>query len=168
MNKRLFFALWPDNRQRETLRDAMSPLARQVEGKAVYRGNWHVTLVFVGDFPEERIPALQRAVADIPVEPFRLRFGTMSFWQRPKIAALETRSVPQELTDLVERLHAATADFGVEPEKHTYRPHITAVRIAKPFEPLQLARPLELSFSSFELIESESFRGEVTYRPLKQ
>jgi len=168
LNKRLFFALWPDDRQREVLRDALSPLARQVEGRAVYRGNWHVTLVFVGEFQEERIPALQRAVSAIRVEPFRLRFNMLSFWRRPKIAALETRTVPPELTRLVEQLHAAVSQFDVAPEEHAYRPHITAVRAAKPFEPLQLARPLELSFSSFELVESDSTRGEVTYRPLKQ
>lgn len=168
MNKRLFFALWPDSRQRETLRDALSPLARQVEGKLVNRANWHVTLVFVGEFSEMRIPALQRATSDLRVEPFRLRFGNLSFWQRPRIAALETRTVPPELSRLVQRLNSALGEFGIEPERHTYRPHITAVRGAKPFEPLQLARPLELSFDSFELVESDSVRGETQYRPLKQ
>ena len=54
--KRLFFALWPDHRQRERLRDVISPVAKTVEGRAVDRRNWHVTLAFIGRFPESRIP----------------------------------------------------------------------------------------------------------------
>ena len=35
--KRIFFALWPDHRQRERLRDIISPVAKEVEGRAVDR-----------------------------------------------------------------------------------------------------------------------------------
>ena len=58
VNKRLFFALWPDDRQREQLRDVINSVAKTVEGRPVDRGNWHVTLAFIGDFPEERVPDL--------------------------------------------------------------------------------------------------------------
>ena len=93
-DKRLFFALWPDDRQRERLRDTMSPVARQVEGNAVYRANWHVTLVFVGNFPASRVPELHQATESIAVDPFRLRFDRLAFWQRPRIACLQAMSVP--------------------------------------------------------------------------
>ena len=166
--KRLFFALWPDERQRETLRNTISPLARQVEGSAVYRGNWHVTLVFVGDFPAERVGELLEAARTIQTEPFRLRFDRMCFWQRPKIACLQSMSVPPPLATLVGDLNRVLEAFDVAPESGTYRPHITAVRRARTFEPLMLARPLEMNWSGFELIESISGREGVQYRPLKQ
>ena len=166
--KRLFFALWPDERQRETLRNTISPVARLVEGSAVYRGNWHVTLVFVGNFPADRVDELLVTTRQIPTEPFRLRFDRLCYWQRPRIACLQAMSVPPELAALVAALNGALEPFGVEPEAGTYRPHITAVRRARTFEPIMLARPLELSWSGFELIESVSTRGEVTYHPLKQ
>ena len=166
--KRLFFALWPDERQRETLRSTISPLARQVEGSAVYRGNWHVTLVFVGNFPEDRIEALQQAASEVQTEPFRLRFDRLCFWQRPKIACLQSMSVPPPLATLVDNLNGIIEPFGVEPETGTYRPHITAVRRARTFEPMMLARPLEMNWSGFELVESISGREGVQYRPLKQ
>ena len=57
-NKRIFFALWPDDRQRERLRDVINSVAKTVEGHAVDRRNWHVTLAFVGDYPEEQVPEL--------------------------------------------------------------------------------------------------------------
>jgi len=167
-DKRLFFALWPDDRQRERLRDTMSPVARQVEGNAVYRGNWHVTLVFVGNFPEMRVAELQAATADIAVEPFRLRFDRLAYWQRPRIACLQAMSVPPPLEALVADLNRALAPFDLEPETGHYRPHVTAVRRARAFEPIVLARPLELNFESFELVESVSTRDGVQYHPLKQ
>ena len=166
--KRLFFALWPDDRQRETLRNTISPVARQVEGHAVYRGNWHVTLVFIGDFPESRVPELFAATRDITVEPFRLRFDRLAFWQRPRIACLQAMSVPAALQTLVDDLNRALSVFELEPESGHFRPHITAVRRSRAFEPILLARPLELSFDDFELVESVSGRDGVQYHPLKQ
>ena len=166
--KRLFFALWPDERQRETLRNTMSPVARVVEGNAVYRGNWHVTLVFIGAFPEERVGELQAAVGGIRAEPFRLRFDRLCFWQRPRIACLQAMSVPPPLERLRGELQAALEQFDVEPESAPYRRHITAVRRARAFEPILLARPLELNWSGFELVESISTRDGVQYHPLKQ
>lgn len=166
--RRLFFALWPDERQRETLRNTISPVARLVEGNAVHRGNWHVTLVFIGGFPQQRVDELQEAAGGIRVEPFRLRFDRLCFWQRPRIACLQAMSVPPPLAGLVGELNGVLQRFDREPESGTYRPHITAVRRARTFEPIMLARPLELNWSGFELVESISTRDGVQYRPLKQ
>ena len=167
-DKRLFFALWPDERQRETLRNTIGPVVRQVEGKAVHRGNWHVTLVFVGNFPELRVPELLEAAGDIEPEPFRLRFDRLCFWQRPRIACLQALSVPPPLDALVSELNDVLRRFDREPDTGNYRPHITAVRRARAFEPILLARPLELSFTRFALVESVSTRSGVEYHPLKQ
>ena len=91
--KRVFFALWPDDRQREVLRNAISPVAKLVEGSAVYRGNWHVTLAFVGDFEERLIPDLQEAARGILFEPFRMRFDRAEFWPRARVAVLAAQTV---------------------------------------------------------------------------
>lgn len=166
--KRLFLALWPDDRQRNTLRDAFRPLLSPIEGKMVDRRKWHVTLVFIGEFPEASIPELLVKLSHIEVQPFRLRFDRLSFFPRPKIACLEVMTVPDELRQLKSDLESALLPYDVAPEDLEYRPHITAVRAARPFEPVRLARPLEMQWSGFELIESISMPGSVQYRPLKQ
>ena len=167
-DKKLFFALWPTHRQRELLRDSVNPVLSTVEGQVVDRRNWHVTLVFIGDFPEENIPLLM-AAADI-IEPvdFRLRFDSLTFWQRPKIACLHAKIIPPELERLVASLQQALIPFGVEPEERVYRPHITVARKVRTFQEIRLARAVELQWSDFELVESVSVRGEVQYHPLKQ
>ena len=167
-DKKLFFALWPSVRQRDAMRDIINPALSSVEGTPVERRNWHVTLVFIGDFPEERIPALQDAVKVIDPGEIRLRFDSLTFWQRPKIACMHSRTVPPELENLVKSLQQALIPFGYAPDPRVYRPHITVARRVRSFQEFRLARSMELSWTDFELMESVSFRGGVQYHPLKQ
>ena len=166
--RRLFFALWPDDRQRDRLREQIGPLAKLVEGRAVHRGNWHVTTVFIGAFPEAGLPELQARAAQIAVEPFRLRFDRVEYWPRPRVASLVAAVVPPELQQLVDAHNSLLADFGVKVEDRSYRPHITLLRRARPFETQRLAQPAVFEWSSCELVESVSQPGGVRYRPLKQ
>ena len=167
-NTRLFFALWPDNRQRDRLRDVINSVAKTVEGKAVERRSWHVTLAYIGEFEEGRIPELQEIVARIQVEPFRLSFDRMEFWARPKIACLVAATVPTELQNLVDSLNAELQDAGIVPEDRTYRPHITVSRNARSFTTERLTQRASTEWSGFELMESVSGPGGVSYTPLKQ
>ena len=167
-DKKLFFALWPSHRQREQLRDTIIPTLSTVEGNAVERGNWHVTLVFIGGFPEEKIPELLAAAELIDPGQIRLRFDSITFWQRPKIACMHTRTVPPELERLVKSLQQTLIPFGYAPDPRVYRPHITVARKARVFQEIRLARPIELTWSDFELVESVSVRGGVRYHPVKQ
>jgi 2'-5' RNA ligase len=164
--RRLFFALWPDNRQRDRMRDFISPVAKLVEGRAIDRRNWHITLAYIGAFPEDRIDELHEAKKAISVKPFRLRFDRLEFWPRQKIAALVAPTVPPELDQLVEDLKGRVFAAGVEPEQRTYRPHVTVVSNGRPFETQRLAQSAITEWSSFELIESVPELGGVTYRPL--
>ena len=166
--RRLFFALWPDHRQRERLRDVVNSVAKTVEGAPVDRRNWHVTLAFIGAFPEHRIPFLLERAAEIRVEPFRLNFDRLEYWPRPRVASLTAATVPVELQALVDALNSVLRDAGIEPEERVYRPHITVVRRARAFTTERLAQRTSTEWSSFELMESVSGPGGVSYVPLKQ
>ena len=166
--KRLFFGLWPDHRQRERLRDVVGSVAKTVEGRIVDRRNWHVTLVFVGAFPEDRVPYLLERAQEIEVEPFRLNFDRLEYWPRPRVASLSAAMVPPELQSLVDSLNGVIQDLGLQPEDRNYRPHITVVRNARSFTTERLTQRVTTEWSSFELMESLSGPGGVSYTPLKQ
>ena len=166
--KRLFFALWPDNRQRDRLRDVVNSVAKAVEGRAVDRRNWHVTLAFIGAFPAHRVPYLLERAAAIRVQPFSLNFDRLEFWPRPRIACLCAVTVPPELQALADGLNGIIADLGLRPEERAYRPHITVVRNARHFDTERLAQRATTEWSGFELMESVSSPGGVRYLPLKQ
>lgn len=166
--RRLFFALWPDNRQRDRLRDVINSVAKTVEGKVVDRRDWHITLVFIGEFPENRVPYLLERAAQIKVEPFRLSFDRLEFWPRPKVASLCAATVPPELQAIVDALNNVLLDLGLKPEDRTYRPHITVARNARPFLTERLAQRSITEWSGIELVESVQVPGGVHYVPLKQ
>lgn len=166
--KRLFFALWPDIRQRDRLRDVINSVAKSIEGRAVDRRNWHVTLPFIGDFEEHLIPELQEQASTVEVAPFRLSFDRLEFWARPKVACLVAATVPAELQNLVSALDAVLENFGLTPDDRTYRPHITVSRNARPFATERLAHRATTEWSSFELVESVAGLRGIRYAPLKQ
>lgn len=166
--RRIFFALWPDDRQRDRLRDVINSVAKTVEGKIVDRRNWHITLAWIGDYSEQQIPTLLSRAGEISVEPFRLSFDRLEFWARPKVACMVGATVPPELQALNLELHALMQDIGVTPEDRTYRPHITVARNARSFTTERLTQRVATEWSGFELVESLPGPGEVRYRPLKQ
>ena len=167
-SKRVFFALWPDHRQRDRLRDTINSVARDVEGRIVDRRNWHITLAFVGDIEERLIPELQQRASQIKVQPFHLSFDRLEYWARPRVACLVAATVPTELQQLVTSLHAAMQEVGVIPEDRTYRPHITVARNARTFTTERLSQRATSEWSEFTLMESVSGPGGVSYVPLKQ
>ena len=167
-DKRLFFALWPSRRQREGLRESIDPLCPLIGGRLVEEDNWHVTLVFIGEFPGERIPELLAAASAISAGPIRLRFDRLTFWRKPGIACLQGKAVPPALEELVTLLQKALIPFGYAPDPRDFRPHITVARKVRPFAEMRLARPIDLAWSEFELLESVSAPGGVRYCPVKQ
>ena len=162
----LFFALWPDNRQRDRMRDFISPVAKEIDGRATDRRDWHVTLAYIGDLEERFIRELQESASAIQFEPFRLRLDRLEFWPRPKIAALVPPRIPPEHEKLVESLRGIIIAAGIEPALRVYRPHITVARNARPFETHRLAQSATTEWSSFELVESITERGNTIYRPI--
>lgn len=164
--KRIFFALWPDHRQRDRLRDFISPVTKLVEGRAVERSEWHVTLAYIGDLDVRFIPELMQSAKAIPFEPFRLRLDRLEFWPRPKIAAVVPPRVPPAMESLVENLSGLVLASGVEPQQRVYRPHITVARNARPFEAMKLAQNAEIEWTRFDLMESITEHGRTFYRPI--
>lgn len=167
-SKTVFFALWPDNRQRDRLRDVINSVAKTVEGRVVDRREWHITLVYIGDVPDDQIPYLLERASRIQVEPFRLSFDKLEFWARPKVACVVAPTIPAELQSLIAALNSIVQDFGVVPNDRTYRPHITVARNARTFSTERLTQRATTEWSRFELMESVRVPGGVTYRPLKQ
>jgi len=53
--KRLFFALWPNDRQREVLRNAISPVAKLVEGQAAWMAENAIPKLFINVEPGQII-----------------------------------------------------------------------------------------------------------------
>lgn len=93
----------------------------------------HVTLAFIGNVPEERLPAAIAAAneAAAPTHAFTLRLGTLGrFPERgnPHVVWLGFED-PAPLVELAERTRSALAAHDVRFDEKPFRPHLTLARV---------------------------------------
>ncbi|SFE14788.1 RNA 2',3'-cyclic phosphodiesterase [Blastococcus tunisiensis] len=132
--RRLFVAVDPPEPVRSHLATAVAAL-RDLPGAPRWGApdRWHLTLLFLGAVPPERLPALVaaagRAVDGTPPMTLRLagggRFGSL---RRPQVAWVGVEGDVAALTSLAGRLAAAARGLGLPVEDRPFRPHLTLGR----------------------------------------
>ncbi|WP_368409317.1 RNA 2',3'-cyclic phosphodiesterase [Halomarina litorea] len=120
----------------EGIRAAQEPF-RDVDGiRVVDPEGAHVTLKFLGDIEEDRVPAVEEALAaavgDADVGPFDLRltgYGAFPSTDYISVVWVGADEGSAELT----RLQAAVEDrlvaLGFDSEDHEFTPHVTIARM---------------------------------------
>ena len=132
--KRIFAAV-KINPQPELL-DFFSRLRQQLADSAikwVEEEHLHLTLKFFGETPEEKIPAIEEALARIHVPPFDFEIGNLKIFgsrYNPRVIFLEALNAEsfRALTTLV---NEQILPLGYEPERQNFVPHLTLGRIKK-------------------------------------
>ncbi|WP_435551198.1 RNA 2',3'-cyclic phosphodiesterase [Natrinema sp. CGMCC1.2065] len=96
----------------------------------------HVTMKFLGDVDEDRLPALERAlgaaVADAAVDPFTVRYGGLGVFPSLEYISVVWLGVAdggEELTRLHEAIEDRTTAMGFDPDDHDFTPHVTLARM---------------------------------------
>lgn len=161
---RMFFALKPDpqscldiERWRER---TLPPLDRPVPA-----GNFHMTLVFLGDVEPRRLDTLLTATDGISATSVRLRLDQLGYFPGPQILWIGPAAVPDNATRLVRALRHACHDSGVSIASRRFIPHITIARRCRIPPPASAEPPsVELEFDSFCLFESIDGRSGVRYQ----
>ena len=96
----------------------------------------HVTLTFLGDTDQRRLPdltdAIETAVADSGVAPFRAELGGLGVFPNLEYISviwLGVRAGRDSLTGLHEHIEEQTTALGFDPEDHAFTPHVTLARM---------------------------------------
>lgn len=96
----------------------------------------HVTLKFLGDIAEDRLPEVESAAEDAVdhagVDPFEVEVGGLGvFPDEEYVSVLWTgvRDGGDELTRLYEALEAEMTGLGFDAETHAFTPHFTLARM---------------------------------------
>lgn len=90
----------------------------------------HITIKFIGEFPENRLPELEQALTKIRVpEPVAIHIRHID-WIADALIMKVDRSQP--LLELASATDAALEPLGIKPEKRAYLPHVTLARIRNP------------------------------------
>lgn len=156
--RRIFFALWPDKAIAECL-DQAGKLAHAVCGGRRMRGETlHMTLVFIGDVPAERIGIVQQAAAGVTGPAFTLQLDHLACWRHNHIAWIGCSEPPLHLLTLVGQLSERLADVGLPLETRDFATHVTLLRNAR-CQPMAEAEPISWPVHDFALVESKPASG---------
>ncbi len=112
----------------------------------------HITLTFIGDWPEERLGEMKSALGDVDVAgPVAIAMRGLGWLPNPRLPhALYTGVEAGEgLRALAEASNRAVASLGVKLEDRVYRPHVTLARVRGRMRGVRLPGDTE-AIASFE------------------
>ena len=170
-NRRLFFALWPTDAVRERL--GAEAQAHAALGRVVAARNLHVTAVFLGAVPEERVARARESARSTQKltfgGKFMLHLGRVEFWRRSNLLCLTAERAPPELLSIVDGLRAGLQERGFELRDHdTFRPHVTLVRDVARGPAAADVAPVQWPVESFVLVESQVGQRGSEYTVLEE
>lgn len=175
MSCRLFFALWPDD---ATVRE-LTQWARQAHdlcgGRMMRPETLHLTLAFLGQVQEDRIPGLQALLRAQPWLGGTLTLDRYGRFRGPRIVW----AGPSDFVPWLDRMHAALwralGRLGFDAHEEPFRPHVSLLRHAGPQDVAALPKVRPLVWTPRRLVlmastphESGSCYREVAGCPLHE
>jgi len=151
-DRRLFFALWPD----EGLRDGIIR-RRQLLGRISHRQvpdhNLHLTLVFLGDQPGFQLAGILQQADQVQSRAFELVLDRAGWFARAGVAWLGGPAVEAGRI-LVSRIHECMRAIGIEADSRPWAPHVTLYRKVRERPELPAIPRLLWPAREFSLVES--------------
>lgn len=148
---RLFFALWPDEETAQLLAQRQAPLEG---GRRTHPLDFHLTLLFLGAQPADRLGELKSVVDQIDFNSIAITLDRYGEFPRQKVVWAGTTQAPPALVELRQQMLSmpALADLPFRREAG-FVPHVTLARKTHApqavFEPIQWrARRIALATSS--------------------
>ena len=149
---RLFTALWPEPDVRAAIAAVSQSMAWPGGARPTAHAKLHMTLHFLGDVDDDRLPALCTALA-VPAPAFELRLDQLQAWPGG-LLVLCPSSIPPPLArqraDLAERLLA----LGVRVDARAFAPHVTLARRAPPHCAQRSLPPVRWPVRGHALVQS--------------
>jgi RNA 2',3'-cyclic 3'-phosphodiesterase len=166
--RRLFFALWLPEAVAAALHRHALDLVGAGPGRVMRADTLHLTLAFLGDVDEARVPELlalgARVAAGRPAFPMVL--DRIGHWPHHRIDWAGCSTVPDELTAWVEDLRAGLATTGVAFERIPFTPHLTLVRKRAGVQVPWVIEALPFRAEAFRLVESKREPQGAIYLPV--
>jgi 2'-5' RNA ligase len=97
--------------------------------------NLHITLKFLGDIPDDRIPLLVASLRTLPIPnmPVNIdRFLVLPGQGPARVLAANVTRDLAPITSLFHQLESACQPLGVSRERRDFKPHITLARFRRP------------------------------------
>ena len=159
---RLFIAVRLSDAMKDSLIHTQNTLHdRGVRGNYTSEENLHLTLAFIGEYPDAE--TVLDALASVAFRPFALslegmgRFGDL-WWAGMKDSAA--------LTAVVRRIRRALAENNIPFDKKRFSPHITLIRKASGEMPGTAPESVSMTVNTISLMRSDRGRHGMIYTEL--
>src|SRR5512135_2348769 len=110
--RRVFFALWPDERIAADLALAARAAAKGCGGRQTRKDTVHMTLAFIGGVTESQVAELQAIAGQVQGSAFEMTLDELAWWRHNRIVWAGAALVPPALQQLVSDLHAGLRQAG--------------------------------------------------------
>lgn len=140
------------------------------DARWVPRDNYHVTMLFLGHVPDERVPALSSAAASAAssMVAFDVRVGALGAFPSPRRARVVWLGLEDPaggFSALAEACAEAYAPHGFAAERRPFVPHLTLARLKAPARvALDAAVPSAVRFTVDRLTLFRSVLGRPAAR----
>jgi 2'-5' RNA ligase len=156
---RLFFAVWPDAEAAKRLATLAGAVVGRIGGRAVPADNIHLTLAFLGDVPEERVPQLESIARSVPGRIFNLRLDRLGSFKQARVGWIGCEAMHPDLVALERELAQGLRAAGFGLDDRPFAPHVTLARkIERRLGP-EATEPIEWRANAFELVRTEFGKG---------
>lgn len=164
-NRRVFFALWPDDGVARQFDEAGRKGQEALGGRRMRRETLHLTLAFIGAVASERLEELRDIAGSIRLPAFDQSFDRLQCLPRKKIFWAAASAIPPALRDLAAALNERLKAADFRTEDRPFAAHVTLLRHARcekmpPAESMPIAWPVR----DFVLVESELKPEGASYR----
>ena len=159
---RLFLAINLSKPMKDTLVSAQNTMCGYgIRGNYTPEDNLHLTLAFIGDYPEPE--TVLDALASVSFSPIPLTLEGLGAFGDQWWAGL--RETPA-LTAVVRRVRRALADNGIPFDRKRFSPHITLLRRAGGEMPGIAIEPCSMEADTISLMRSERGKNGMIYTEL--
>ena len=166
---RTFFAISPDDASRAVLAKGAEWAAKSCGGRPIRADLIHLTLVFIGSAPRQRIGDLASLMRAIEVPAFTLVLDTIGWFRQGGIVWAGARIPPDALLTLQSAIARGADRLGFSLDVRPYSPHLTLARDAQRSPPARtITPPLSWRVESFELMSSQQGSGGPRYEVLER
>jgi len=173
---RLFIAVNFDNLVKKQLLEIQELLRLQcTRGNFTRPENLHLTLAFLGETPEEKVPSILKIIDDVQALaylPFEVSFTQTGCFTHSRkelwwVGAAKDDPGLSRLSAIHGGLVKRLSDAGLSVDNRAFSPHITLGREVKHQERITLNRSeIKVKVDRISLMKSEHIRGKLTYSEL--
>ncbi len=165
---RLFFALWPPLQAASALHEWALRASLLTGGRVTRRETIHLTLAFLGEVDEQRLPSVIRAARNAAGQVHVLAVEQARYWQHNRIVWVGPNEMPAALAELAGDLKRQLERDGFQLEARAFQAHVTLVRKAREPRELPPLPAIEWPVGEFVLVRSALSREGSSYRTIER